>query len=84
MVADDIGQQDHIAIVVSKKEMDFNALNEKLSRSRATTYADKLQEALGSQQVRQLQFKDSQNVAFEANTDSGGSAVGVVIAIDKR
>ncbi|NBC09709.1 MAG: peptidase C1 [Bacteroidetes bacterium] len=84
MVADDIGNQDYIAIVVSKKELDFNALNKKLSRSRASTYADKLQEALGSQRVRQLQFKDSQNVAFEADTGSGGSAVGVVIAIDKR
>jgi hypothetical protein len=84
MVADDIGNKDYVAIVVSKEELDFNALNQKLSRSRSSSYAGKLQEALGNRQIRQLQFKDSKNVAFEANTDGGGEAVGVVIEIDKQ
>lgn len=83
MVADEVGNRDYIAIVLSKKELDFNALNQKISRSSQSTYAAKLREALGNQRVSKVDFKASNNIAFEANTSSA-SVVGMVVEIDKR
>jgi C1A family cysteine protease len=83
MTADDIGNQDYIAVVVSKKELDFNQLNSRISRSNASTYAAKLEQALGSEQATQVEYKAGKTVAFEANTEQK-SVVGMVIEIDKN
>lgn len=83
MTADNLGNRDQIAIVVSKKEINFNQLNNAINASRQSTYAGKLNDALGSQQIKNVPFKAGQTIAFEANT-TGASAVGMVIALDKR
>lgn len=83
MVADDVGSQDYIAVVVSKKELNFEDFNQRINRSNGATYAAKLRDALGSARARQLEFKSSSNVAFEANTEKA-SAVGMVIEIPKQ
>lgn len=83
MTADDIGNQDFIAIVVSKEELDYDELNRRISNSRQRTYAAKVREALGSQRISDVNFQAENTVAFSANT-SRGNAVGMVIAIDKR
>jgi len=83
MVADDVGNKDYIAVVVSKKELDFNRLNSRISNSSASTYAGKLEEAIGNEMAREVEFKASKTVAFEANTEQK-SVVGMVIEIDKE
>jgi C1A family cysteine protease len=83
MTADDVGNKDYIAIVVSKKELDFNQLNSRITRSSASTYAGKLQEAIGDQRATQVNFQAGKTVAFEANTENK-SIVGMVIEIDKQ
>jgi hypothetical protein len=83
IVADKVGSQDQIAIVVSKKELNFEDFNQRINRSNGNTYAAKLRDALGKERSRQVEFKSSANVAFEANTESA-SAVGMVIEIPKQ
>ncbi|MCO6477956.1 MAG: peptidase C1 [Phaeodactylibacter sp.] len=83
MAADQIGNKDFIAIVVSKEELDFEQFNRRLNASRAADYAGKLRDALGNTRATDIQFKAGKTVAFEANTESK-SAVGMVVEIDKE
>lgn len=83
MTADEIGNQDYIAIVVSKEPLDYQQLNSRMTSSRQRSYTLKLKEALGNELVTDVNFKAGNTVSFSANT-SGKSAVGMVIAIDKR
>lgn len=81
--ADDVGTKDYIAIVFSKEELNYQELNSRISRSGAASYADKVQEALGNQRIQQVEFKRSQNIAFEARSEQR-PAVGMVIEIEKQ
>lgn len=83
MVADEVGSTDYIAVVVSKKEIDFKQLNGRINSSRQKAYADKLKEALANERIERVTFKDGKTVAFSADT-KGKNAVGIVIALDKR
>ena len=83
MVADEVGNQDNIAIVVSKKELNFESLNQRINQSSGATFAAKLRDALGNDRSRQVEFKNSTNVAFEANTEQA-SAVAMVVEIPKQ
>ena len=83
MVADEIGNKDFIAVVVSKEPLDFQQFNARINGSRAADYAGKLREALGNNRMTDLSFKAGKTVAFEANTE-GKTAVGMVIEIDKQ
>lgn len=83
MAADEVGNKDFIAIVVSKEEIGFQQFNSRINASRAGDYAGKLRDALGSQRVTDIQFQAGKTVAFEANTETK-SMVGMVIEIDKQ
>ena len=83
MVADEMGNKDFIAIIVSKDELNFQQLNSRINSSRAGNYAGKVREALGSLRITDVQFKAGKTVAFEAKTENK-SAVGMVIEIDKQ
>jgi hypothetical protein len=83
MTPDDIGNRDYIAIVVSKTPIDFNDFNNRLTRSRQSTYAGKLREVLGNDRISNVSFNAGKTVAFSA--DGGGkNKVGMVIEIDKN
>ena len=83
MVADDIGNTDYMAVVVSKKELNFSQLNAAINSSRQSSYASKLKEALGNQRIDNVQFTAGETVSFSAeSTDK--NIVGVVIALDKK
>lgn len=83
MTPDDVGNRDFIAIVVSKTELDYRALNQAINRSNQNTYAGKLKAALANQRITEVQFQAGRTIAFEAKTD-GKTAVGMVIEIDKQ
>lgn len=83
MVPDQDGNKDFIAIVISKKEIDFNNFNSRLNASRQSTYAEKLREALGNDRVNQIQFTTGETVAFEAETKTKNT-VGMVIEVNKQ
>lgn len=84
MTPDEIGNKDFIAIVVSKKELDYNAVNRAITNSRQSTYAGKLKEALASQRITSVNFTASKTVAFDATTSDSKNVVGMVIEIDKE
>jgi len=82
MSPDDQGNKDRIAIVVSKKELDYQAFNQKLNRSRQQTYAGKLREALGNDRIRNVNFRAGSTIAFSADAKQG-TMVGMIIEVDK-
>ena len=83
MKADEIGNTDYIAVVVSKKELNFADFNSRINSSRKSTYQDKLKDALAGQRIEQVTFQSGNTIAFQA-TSKDRSAVGMVIALDKR
>lgn len=83
MVADEIGNKDFIAVVISKEPIDFQQFNARINASRAGDYAGKLRDALGGNRIDELEFKAGKTVAFEAKAE-GKTAVGMVIEIDKQ
>jgi hypothetical protein len=82
LVVDEIGNKDFIAVVVSKKELDYKSINSALTASRQQGYAGKLKEALKSR-ITNIKFQTGKTVAFDATTE-GKDAVGMVIEIDKQ
>jgi len=88
MKADEIGNTDEIAIVVSKEPLDFNVFNQRINNAgggwgRNNGYVEKLVAALGNQRIENVNFQAGQTVAFQTATQ-GKNAVGMVIRIDKR
>jgi hypothetical protein len=83
MTLDNVGNRDFIAIVVSKKELDYKKLNSAINASRQSGYAKKLQESIGNERITNIKFQAGKTVAFDANTE-GRSVVGMVIEIDKN
>lgn len=83
--ADDIGSQDFMAVVVSKEELDYRSLNDKINRSPGGNYLAKLNKALGTQQISKPSFKlNASSVAFQGKAAGGQNVVGVVLEIDKK
>ncbi len=82
MKADEIGNKDYMAVVVSKEPIDYQQINARMSQSRQTTYAAKLKEALGPTQITDVDFAADQTIGFICET-KGKNTVGVVIEIDK-
>ncbi len=83
MMADNEGNKDYIAVVVSKQELDYNALNSALNRSKQATYSGKLAEALGNNQVKSINFRSGDLIQFECEANEK-NAVGMVVEINKR
>ncbi|MBK7289675.1 MAG: peptidase C1A papain [Chitinophagaceae bacterium] len=85
MEADTIGNRDFIAIVVSKDELDYNALNTAISNSNQADYYNKVNEALQSILIRSARFNNTSNgnIYFKVDANSN-KAVACVVAIDKK
>ena len=83
MQADNIGEQDYIAVVVTKNEIDYNALNNKIKASQKGTYRERVMEALGNDDIEGVQFKGGQRVQFETDA-KGKNAVAMIVEINKQ
>ncbi len=83
MTLDQVGNKDFIAILVSKKELDYKSLNQAITASRQQGYSNKLKEALSNRRITNVKFKTGSAVEFDATTD-GKEAVAMVIEIDKN
>ncbi len=83
MTADQVGNKDRIAVVVSKQALDFRKLNTAINNSRQRSYSARLKEALGNQRIADAGFRAGQTVAFEAKTQEK-NIVGTVIELDKQ
>jgi hypothetical protein len=82
MQADNVGNKDFMAIVVSKQPLDYNKLNQAINASKQSTYALKVNEILG-QEMADVKFSLDGSIKFEGTTD-GKNTVAVVLQIDKK
>ena len=84
MVPDEVGNRDYVAIVITKDEIDYRSFNYELNRSRQSSYAGKLSEAIAKfKPIQDIQFQAGNTIAFEADR-GGNNAVGMIIEVDKR
>jgi len=81
MVADELGERDRIAVVVSKTEWDYQALNTRINNSPGD-YISKLMLALGDDMISDVQFEAGSTIRFDIEAENKNT-VGVVIEIDK-
>lgn len=85
LLPDSIGQKDFMAVIVTKKPIDYTALNALINKSRQSTYAEKIHEALQGQEISSIQFKGERGAAhFTGETSSSENAVSVILEIDKH
>ncbi len=85
MEADTIGNRDYIAIVVSKDELDYNDINNKISRANGTSYAEKVNNALQNILINSARFNNTGDGAiyFKVVANSN-TAVASIVAFDKN
>ncbi|MGH2554083.1 MAG: C1 family peptidase, partial [Chitinophagaceae bacterium] len=84
MEADSIGNKDFIAIVVSKDELDYNNLNQTISKSNRSDYLGKVNESLQNLLIRPARFNNTDDGTIYFKVDvNNNKAVACVVAIDK-
>ncbi len=85
MQADAVGNKDYIAIVVSKDELNYNEVNQAISRSGKADYLGKVNEALQSIQIRSAKYNNSSEGTIYFKVDANDNkATACVVAIDKQ
>ncbi|MDX2063781.1 MAG: C1 family peptidase [Bacteroidia bacterium] len=81
---DDKGTTDYMAILITRKEVDFAAINRRVSASRAGSYAEQLREGLrGAVTLAEVPFVGGDAVQFTVPKDNPADAVLVVFGIRK-
>lgn len=84
LVADDLGKKDYMAIVVSKKPLDYNQLNGLMNKTTGRTFSEKLQKVIAQEQIPNVKFNSSgETINVDCNTQ-GKNILAVVLEIDKR
>jgi Papain family cysteine protease len=85
MTPDSIGTRDVIAVVVSKKQLDWYALNNSLAANPGQDYATRVNNAIGEHLVRHTVFKSSAkgNMQFTVQGDDN-SVVATIVEISKN
>ncbi|TAF74035.1 MAG: peptidase C1 [Bacteroidetes bacterium] len=82
MQADNLGNKDFMAIVVSKQPLDYTKLNQAINASKKASYAEKVNEILASE-MADVRFSADGAIRFEGKSD-GKNTVAVILQIDKK
>lgn len=84
MQPDNIGNKDFMAVVVSKKELDWYQLNNAISQNPSQDYNSRLTKALGNALVQSTNFQQSSkgNISFSIPATEN-QVVACVVEIDK-
>ncbi len=85
MEADNIGNKDYIAIVVSKEELDYNEINNAINSSNRSDFAARVNEALQGILIQSARYSNTNDgeVYFKVESNSN-KAVACIVAIDKQ
>ena len=85
MTPDSIGTRDVIAVVLSKKPLDWYALNSSIAANPGQDYATRVNNAIGTRLVRHTTFKSSAkgNMQFTVQGDEN-SVVATIVEISKN
>ena len=86
MTPDSVGTRDQMAVVVSKQPLNWYALNNEISRNPTGDYGARLNAALASQLVHNVQFTSSAkgNMQFTVSGDKDNSVVATIVEISKH
>lgn len=84
--ADEIGNKDFMAILVSKQPLDYNAVNTSVNSAQGGSYTEKFNRAIASMAMRNVNFSSGQNnsIYFKTNAGEQNQVVGCVLEIDKQ
>jgi hypothetical protein len=81
---DNAGNKDFMAVVVTKKPIDYKALNARINISKGTDYAAKVNAAVADMSLKNVQFgSDGKTMQFAAVAPNDNKAVVCVVAINK-
>lgn len=84
MEADSIGNRDYIAVVVSPQELDYNALNARISQASGSGFADKVNAALRDLAIPSVRFASAGDGSISFRADANNNkAVATIVAFDK-
>jgi hypothetical protein len=85
MVPDNVGNKDVFAVVVTKKALDWYAVNAAISKSTRSDYGGKIQEALQGSDISNVRFATGSGgtINFKAD-DSQKNAVISVVEVNKQ
>lgn len=83
LVADQVGSRDQIAIIISKKPLDYAAINARISSQPRLGYLERLISVLQDQFVPACDFKVGNTISFSCETGDR-YVLGMIIEVDKR
>jgi len=85
MTPDSIGTKDEMAVVISKQELDWNAINQQISQNPQTDFGSRLNSVLSNKLIRNVTFQGSGNgtMQFKVNGDEN-QVVAAIVSIDKQ
>lgn len=83
--ADDTGDKEIMAIVVSKKELDYNTINNAINASSQAGYAAKVNEAVAANAIKDVRFDTNENGSIYFKTAAEqNNIVATIVEIDKQ
>jgi C1A family cysteine protease len=83
MVADNLGNRDRIAVVVSKEELNYTQLNDLINQAPGGSYAEKVNTVLRDYLVQGVNFQAGDAISLDCQTDQR-KVVAMVLEIDKQ
>lgn len=86
MEADNVGNKDFMAVVVSTKELDYNAVNTAINKSTATTFPAKVNDALSATAIKTTQYGSAGAgiMSVKANNPGQSGMVVTLVEVDKN
>jgi hypothetical protein len=86
IMADDIGNKEIMAVVVSKTELDYNGLNAAINSSKKPGFAAKVNEAVANHAVKNVNYKATSDgkINFSVAAGEANSIVATIVEMDKQ
>jgi Papain family cysteine protease len=86
IMADEVGNKEYMGVVVSKKELNYDAINNAINASPKTDFAGKLGDAIAGQTIGNVQYGNTQNgmMYFKSSANDGKSIISCLVEIDKN
>ncbi len=83
--ADEVGNKEMMGVIVSKKQLDYNALNAAINASTKADFAGKLNDAVAANAITNVSFNNGVNGSMNfKSTSDAKSIVACVVEIDKQ
>ncbi len=83
--ADEVGNKEEMGVVISKQQLDYNALNTAINASSKTDFAGKLNDAVAANAITNVTYSSGANgsMTFKSTGDSK-NIVACMVEIDKQ